>query len=62
MGFQLAYLHLTLTKSKGYGQGHAHFDSEYLENGDRKNITTAMKQKVMYWLSIGIFTFNPDPF
>ena len=31
---QLAYLHLTLSHSIGYGQGHAHLDSEYLANGD----------------------------
>ena len=35
MGFLLAYLHLTLTYSKGQGQDHAHSDSEYLGNGDK---------------------------
>ena len=38
IGFQLAYLHLTLTNSKGHGQshgqGHAHLDDEYFGNGD----------------------------
>ena len=33
MGLRLAYLHLTVTNSKG--QGNANFDSEYLENGER---------------------------
>ena len=35
MDFQLAYLHLTLTHSKGQGQDHAHLDSGYLGNGDK---------------------------
>ena len=35
MSFRLAYLHLTLTYSKGKDQGHAHFDNEYLGNKDR---------------------------
>ena len=30
MGFRLAYRHLTLTTSKGQGQGHVHFDDEYI--------------------------------
>ena len=34
-GLWLAYLHLTLTHSKGQDQGHAHFDSEYIGNGER---------------------------
>ena len=33
MGIPIAYLYLTLDHSKGQGQ--AHFDSEYLGNGDR---------------------------
>ena len=35
MIIRLAYLYLTLTHSKGQDQVHAHFDSEYLENGKR---------------------------
>ena len=34
--FPLAYLHWTLTHSKGKVQGHAHFDCEYFANGDRQ--------------------------
>ena len=34
MGFRLAFSHLTLTNSKGQGQGHAPFDDEYLGNGE----------------------------
>ena len=34
MGFQLAYLHLTLINSKGRGQGSEHFDDDNCENGD----------------------------
>ena len=34
LGVRLAYLHLALTNSKGEYQGHAHFDFEYLENGN----------------------------
>ena len=35
IGFQLAYLDVTLTNVKGQGHGDAYFNSEYLENGDR---------------------------
>ena len=34
-GISIEYLHLTLTHSKGQGQVHAYFDSEYLGNGNR---------------------------
>ena len=34
MVFRLEYLHLTLAYSKGQDHGHAHFDNEYLANGD----------------------------
>ena len=30
----MAYLNLTLAHSTGDGQGHAHFDSEYIGNSD----------------------------
>ena len=33
--FPLTYLYFRLTNSKGQGQGHAHFDCEFLANGDR---------------------------
>ena len=33
-GFWLPGLHLTLTHSKGQGQGYAGFDTEYLEDGE----------------------------
>ena len=32
---RLAYLHSTFAHSKGQRQGHAHFYSKYLKNGDR---------------------------
>ena len=35
MNFLLAYLHFILADSKDQGQGQAHFDGEYLVNGDR---------------------------
>ena len=35
MYFRTAHLNLTLVHSKVQGQGHAHFDGEYLGNGDR---------------------------
>ena len=40
MVFRLTYYHLTVTNSKGHDQGHAHFESEYLENDERygKNV------------------------
>ena len=34
MGFQLAYLHLTLTNSNGQCQDHGDVYDEYLGNGD----------------------------
>ena len=36
MGIRLGYLLLTLTHSKYQDQGHAHFYSEYLENGEKQ--------------------------
>ena len=33
--FRLVYLHLTLAHCKGQSQGHANFDCDYIENGDR---------------------------
>ena len=54
---QLAHLHLTWTNSKG--QGHEHFDSEYLAGGDRYDkINIVIKKQVIYGFSIGIFTFD----
>ena len=35
MGFRFECFHMTLAHSKGQGQGHAHFDSEYLVIGNR---------------------------
>ena len=34
MGFRLAYLNLILILAHSEGQGHSHFDNEYLENGE----------------------------
>ena len=34
MGFQRAYLDLTLADSKGQGQDNTYFDYKYLKNGD----------------------------
>ena len=62
MGFRLAYLQLTSTNHKVQCHGHAHFDSDYLGNGDRKDkITIAIKYQVMYGRSIGILTFDIGP-
>ena len=53
----MVYLHLTLIHSKRQGQGHAHFDNEYLGHGDKLGkITILIKQQVMYGVSIGVFT------
>ena len=35
MTFPLAYLYVTLDHSTGQDQGRAHFDCQYLANGDR---------------------------
>ena len=35
VAFRLVYAHLILTHSKGQGQGHAHFNCEYIPNGDK---------------------------
>ena len=56
VSFRLGYLHLTLANFNGQGQHHAYFTSEYLENGYRQeNIIIAVKQDVMYCLTIVIF-------
>ena len=48
--FPMVYLHLTLARSKGQSQGHAHFDCEYLVNGDRQGeyllLPTRMKSPI----------------
>ena len=64
MGFLLAYLYFTLPHSKGQGQGHAYFDNEYLENGNRQDeIITLIKYEVMNrHISISIFPFDLAPF
>ena len=63
MTFQLTYLHLILTHSRCRRHGRAHLDSEHLVNGDRSDkITIAIKQYVIYGISIGIFTFDLGPF
>ena len=52
MGFQLAYLDLTLARSKGQGQsrqGHVHFDYEYLYGG-----------KHYYWYKIWCRMWTSD--
>ena len=59
MRFQLACVHFILTNSKGQGQGHAHFDSEYLGNvSDKVKITIVMKKLVTYGLLIGLYYFD----
>ena len=35
IGFRVVYLYLTLLHSKGHGERHAHFDNDYIGNGDR---------------------------
>ena len=39
----MGYLRLTLDHFRGQGQVQSYFTNEYLENGDRKNITVAVK-------------------
>ena len=46
MAFPLAYLHSTLVYSNYQGQGHEHFDCEYLTVTDRANFTFAIKYEV----------------
>ena len=59
IGFRLAYLHLTLSHSKGQDQGYAHVYDEYLGYGDRYGkIIIIIKQQV----SIGILTFGLGTF
>ena len=35
--FRLAYIHLTMIQGKCQGQGQAHINSEYVENGERSD-------------------------
>ena len=58
----LYIIHLTLAHSKGQSQGRAHFDCEYLVNGDRINIAIVNTYEVAYWLSNRVFTYHLDPF
>ena len=61
MAFLLAYVHLILAHSKG--QGHTNYDCEYLTNDDRQeNIVIANSEEIACSLSIGMFTFDLDPF
>ena len=49
--FRLAFkLHLTSTCSKSHGRSHAHFESEYLGNGERydKIILLLQSNMVLY--------------
>ena len=56
-------IHLTFVHSESQGQGHPHFDSEYLGNGDsKKNLTISIKSEGMHWLSVGVSTFDLDTF
>ena len=56
---QLTYLQLTLAHSKGDSQDHAHFNpGKDHGNCDRANVNIAIKQGVLYALSVGIFTFD----
>ena len=52
------HLHFNVAHSKGQSQGHANFDCNYLENGDRANITIVDRYEVAYWVSNGVFTFG----
>ena len=58
MAFRLSNLNLTLAHSKGQGQGHTHFDREYLANDNRQNLAYANSHEVACDLSIGIYTFD----
>ena len=55
MALRLTYLHLTLDHAKGQGQGHAYFDSTYLQIGDT---FTSIWYDVAYAFSISIFGFD----
>ena len=46
MAIGLACLHLTVALSKGQGQGHAHFECEYITNGKRYSIAIDIKMKL----------------
>ena len=53
MGFRLTYLHLTLVRSKSQGEGHAHFDSEYLANSKGfDNITNTVKYGLSMYIHL----------
>lgn len=62
MTFGLAYVQLTFAHFED--QDLAHFDQEYLINGEREraNITVTIVYEVMYVLSTGSFTFDLRPF
>ena len=54
---------MTLTHSKGHGQGHAHFIANFSQMvRDGANIAITNKYKVTIGLSSGIFTFDLDLF
>ena len=59
VAFRLAFLHLTLAHSKCQGKGHAHFDCQYLANGDRYGKHCyCIKWKVACGVSISKFKFD----
>ena len=62
MGFPLAYLNVTLANSKDQDNFHAHFHifSEMVR--DTEIITMANKLQVMYYLFVGMYAIDRDPF
>ena len=53
MDFRLSYLHLTLADYNGEGQGHIHFDCEYLQSSDIVQMLL-FPSKVTHELSVNI--------
>ena len=51
MAFRLAYLHLILVHFNGQVQGHTHFNSEYLANGDRYSLQTLRLSQILCRMS-----------
>ena len=47
-----------MDNSEGQGQGHSHYDSEYLWYSDKEHITVADKQEITCAISIGLALFS----
>ena len=61
--YQVTYALSIGMRTNSKGQGHAHFDSEYLGNvSDKVKITIVMKKLVTYGLLIGLYYFDLTDF